>query len=316
MRNPDCLMDAGRKCGLSAGQLETLAPLGRRVAGESFFAEHLRMLKDGTLTEAEAASRFSETRLQRQYYLLLILGLYPSMKEVYRERGWPDGMFREISGDVAIWTGHHEENFGYPGLEWRITGWLRGVAMGNVIQFGRLQCNLEHSFDGDFSVFRNNRSGELRNSLEYPGAEWTCVLAPGDPTVNLHIPASGALGIGDCLESLNRMDRFFTERNYRYRAFVCSSWFLDEQLQRILKPESNIVKFQRLGHLFCSGKPSDAVWRVFGEKGLAEGVGAVEPKNDLQRRIANFLNNGGTLYFGGLYILRDELAALNDRCRS
>lgn len=312
MVNFDGLARSGRKCGLSDGQLETLAPLAGQVLGEPFFSSHVEMLRSGKPTEAEAASHFSEVPRQRQYNLLLILALYPSAEEYYREQGWDRAMLQEISGDLAIWVRHHEDNFGYPGLQWRIVGWQRDILTGRIIQCGRLQCNIESSFIGSFSVFRNKTSGELLNAPESPGADWECMLAPGDPVINLHIPASGPLIIADCVDSLERMAKFFAafKPDYQYRAFVCYSWFLDSRLQRILKPDSNIVKFQQLGHLFDSGEPGDAVWRVFGEKGVTEGIRNITPRNDMQRRIADFINSGGTLYYGNWYLLEDELAGL------
>ena len=71
-------------------------------------------------------------------------------------------------------------------------------------------------------------------------------MTKGDKCINLHIPSGAPLLERDCIMSLKRMSEFSAEfhPDYDFRAFVCYSWLLDPQFQELLKPESNIVRFQ------------------------------------------------------------------------
>ncbi len=311
MENWQVLSGYGRLCGLNDEQLETLSPLYRRIASDpaaaAFFLRCRTALLQDTLTPAELDTHYSGRELA-QLHLLLVLSLYPAGEENFRRLGWPLEILREGAGDVAIWVKHHEENFGFPGLQWRIVGWSRGFYAGSLIQLGRLQCNTDSLFEGHFHVFRGP-NGELQTGSDAP-AGWTCALAPHDPVISIHIPASGPLKIPDCKASIRRMAEFFDKYlpDFGYKAVVCYSWFLDPQLKDILPPHSNILRFQEMGHLFEFAEASETIWRVFGEKGVREGVNAVPHVTDMQKRMAAFVNAGGEFKSGGMFILKDEIA--------
>ena len=80
-----------------------------------------------------------------------------------------------------------------------------------------------------------------------PRGEWEPVLCPGDPVIGLHIPADGRLTPEEVDAALTEIKAFaaayFPE--YRYRAFTCNSWLMDPQLETLLGPDTNIVRFSR-----------------------------------------------------------------------
>ena len=138
---------------------------------------------------------------------------------------------------------------------------------------------------------------------------WKKVLTAGDPVIDIHIPAIGAMTVEACADSVNRaadfMAKFFPE--LQHRAFSCESWLLDNQFEQILKPESNIIQFQRAGYLYPFPHKSEAVPRIFGENAEQLSVDSLPRKSSLQKAAATFLANGGTFRNGATFLLMEDL---------
>ncbi|MBE5782494.1 MAG: hypothetical protein E7329_04160 [Clostridiales bacterium] len=77
-------------------------------------------------------------------------------------------------------------------------------------------------------------------------AEWSPVLRRGDDVISVHIPRAGALTKEACEASYETawklLRKCFPEHDFK--AIICCSWMMDRQLQKLLKPTSNIVSFQ------------------------------------------------------------------------
>ncbi len=89
----------------------------------------------------------------------------------------------------------------------------------------------------------------------FPASEWTRHVAPGDPTINIHIPSGSPLDPEACRASVRDAPVFF--RTYlpdwpiaRAKAMTTGTWLLYPDFQKILPEGSNIVGFQKLFHLF------------------------------------------------------------------
>lgn len=87
----------------------------------------------------------------------------------------------------------------------------------------------------------------LPDPVTLPKAEWTLVLQDGDPTIGLHIPPLGKLLPEAVDASLADIKKFVAAYfpDYHYRAFTCYSWLMDPQLDAMLGPDANIVRFSR-----------------------------------------------------------------------
>jgi len=233
--------------------------------------------------------------------LALVLELASRLAAAFQKLEIPEDIRLDGFKDIKVWVNFYRNSYGETGVNWPMTGWLTNILRGEVLQFGRLQCNRQFKFEADFTVRQHRLTGEIIQApLDDPAASdpWQLLLSPGDPVINLHIPASGPLDIEQCRESMKRMDKFFKGN---YKAFVCYSWLLDEQLQQLLPADSNIVRFQKLGHLFFHRPESDILRRVFGEKPITQSG----ERNMLQRAIGRFLEQGKSFHTGGMYILRD-----------
>ena len=112
-----------------------------------------------------------------------------------------------------------------------------------------------------------------------------------------------------CKDAFAQARRFFPRifPAGHFRGFLCVSWLLDPVFPEILKPESNIVKFQR--EFYCFPVPdahSEAVWRVFGTETID--LKTTPRDNSVRRAMAAHLDKGGAFKDGGGFILNDEIA--------
>ena len=113
------------------------------------------------------------------------------------------------------------------------------------------------------------RGNVLRESMFLPREEWECILTKGDTVLDLHIPRASNLTVEDCRASFEEAHSFFARiaPERPFKALYCHTWMFTPQLQSLLPPESNIVKFQREFYLYpFAGGPSFLWQFVFGDK--------------------------------------------------
>ena len=141
-------------------------------------------------------------------------------------------------------------------------------------------------------------------------SEWREVLVPGEPVIEIHIPEDGPMTVEACADAIERALKFFPEYfpDKPFKGFACESWLFDPHFVSMLKPESNIIKFQKEFYLFpveLSGE--DTVWRIFGEKGLEHGLANAPRKSSMQKACAEFMERGGFFRSGGGFYLLEDL---------
>lgn len=152
------------------------------------------------------------------------------------------------------------------------------------------------------------RGHAVRQLRHLPGAEWEELLAPGDPVLQLHIPDGSPMDFDACGDSFRQALEFFPRHfpDHRFRAFACSSWLLDAQLQHLLPPASNLVRFQREMYLLpAPGDGRSTLERVFG--GVPERIDRAPQRTTLQRALVTHLASGGHLRGGRCFLLRDDV---------
>ena len=139
-------------------------------------------------------------------------------------------------------------------------------------------------------------------------AEWELVLAPGDDMLTFHVPAGGPLTFEDCGESFRQalevFPRYFPE--FQFRGFSTASWLMDARLERLLAPESNIVRLQREMYLYpgLQGDNQQIYHRVFGW-GVTD-INSVPWQTSLQKAVGQYLNSGGHFHGGYSFVLKDD----------
>jgi hypothetical protein len=134
-----------------------------------------------------------------------------------------------------------------------------------------------------------------RRLTELPADEWEEILRIGDPTLAVHIDASGPMEHEACGDSIHQALEFFPKNfpEFSFRAFTCDSWLLDRQFEDHLPETSNIVRFLRRFYLLPLQGASDrqTMERVF--DGPIENLDTAPQKTSLQRVIVGRLKRGG-----------------------
>ena len=140
-------------------------------------------------------------------------------------------------------------------------------------------------------------------------ADWELVLVHDADVLVFHIPAGAPLTFDMCGDSFRRALEIFPRyySNFHFCAFWTSTWMMDPRLQRLLAPESNIVRLQREMFIYpgLQGDNTQYYDRVFGWG--TRDINAVEWKTSLQRAIGAYLNNGGHFHGGYGFLLKDDI---------
>jgi hypothetical protein len=100
----------------------------------------------------------------------------------------------------------------------------------------------------------------LRQVVRLPHMEWQMVLRQGDPVLDIHVPAEGRLTLDALRDALGQAVMFF-DQYYPQQPFVtylCDSWLFSPQLEAMLVPTSNILRWQQEGYLLPSEDGSES----------------------------------------------------------
>ena len=259
----------------------------------------------------EARKKLKPGDFEKFLFLCITAG-YHRAEDIYRRKGWPREMVDEIRGDFRLWAETGVRDFGFCGLLPRLFSWSAQCLNGTVKQFGRLQCNDIHFFELELSLYRQSDGSVKALPCFQKGNPPDPDLTFRDKAISLHIPASGPLKAEACLDSIRRMYRFSREYHpdYDFRAAVCYSWLLDPLFQTFLAPDSNIVRFQKLGHLLvCPGRDQtdEVIWRLWGLAGRGKAPSELPVRSSMERGVVEHLKKGGRFQEGLLVIFRDEL---------
>jgi hypothetical protein len=215
--------------------------LAEKLSLESSLTDSLKKLNEASgkkirrLTEKCSGGDFSCLKKQSDLMrLAVILCCAVKVHERYKEKGISDEIYYHTMSDIKIWC----ENNSNKGL--KQYGWLKNHVSFNLFRLGRLQFLMTQC------------------RKDYPEYGLKC----GDPVIEVHVPASGALTAESCEESIAMAREFFAkyfpEFNYRY--FVCRSWLLDSTLRDFLPEDSNILQFQKM-FVIADCEPSNSILR-------------------------------------------------------
>jgi hypothetical protein len=161
-----------------------------------------------------------------------------ALKERYAQKGIEEKILLDTLSDIGIWLDTWSEIKGE--LYLGELSWLKHHMSMQLFRLGRLQFCMGHCHN------------------DYPQYD----LKKGDPVIEVHIPADGALSMEACEESFAMAREFFAKYfpEFEYRYFTCHSWLLDTTLQAYLKEDSNIIRFQKL-FTAVESEPSAAILR-------------------------------------------------------
>jgi len=154
---------------------------------------------------------------------LMYLYFIENLEKQYINRGIPQEIFYDTIQDIVRWTDVWSEIKGELWLEELV--WLSFHLSFKLFKVGRLQ-------------FHMTTSGQ--DIPEYGILSKDCVLA-------VHIPPTEPFTPQKCEESFCNAEVFFEKYfpDFSYSYFTCRSWMLDDTLVKYLKPNSNILQFQK-----------------------------------------------------------------------
>jgi hypothetical protein len=152
------------------------------------------------------------------------------------------------------------------------------------------------------------RGHALQQQARLPRSDWRLALGPGDTVLDIHIPEEGALTLDALRDALAQagpfFDHYYPER--RFVAYTCESWLFSPQLEAMLPPDSNILRWQREGYLL----PSDAggEWLLLFVFGSMTIDLATAPRDTtLRRAVIEHLARERPLFCGAYLLLRSDL---------
>ena len=179
---------------------------------------------------------------------------------------------------------------------------LNGAGLPGAASVGEDLQQRAESFTMGKGPFTGYPIGPLGRTTSTPALlsrkEWEVALKPGDPTIAVHIPATGPMDFDACGQSFLAARTFFARHfpAYHAKAYTCSSWLLDPQLEAYTNPSGNIARF--LGEWYLLPYPNaterEALRRVFGVTERPENLATLSQRTSLQRDMVAFLRSGGT----------------------
>lgn len=131
-------------------------------------------------------------------------------------------------------------------------------------------------------------------------SQWKKLLSHGDKVIALHIPVGGSLTPVEVDNTLALVKDFTAKYfpEWDYSGFICESWLLDPQLEKLLGDESNIVKFgRRFLRISVESGGQSPYYFVF-MRPLDEAVDpdTLTENTRLERALKTHYINGGFIY--------------------
>ena len=138
--------------------------------------------------------------------------------------------------------------------------------------------------------------------------DWELRLQPGDQVLAMHIPEGKDMTVEDCGASMQQANEFFPQYfpERPFKALVCSSWIFNTQLEEILGPQSNLVRYMQELYLYPNRSNGKAgfyfVWYT----------DDVDPKTAprntrLRRAYLDYLERGIPIRNGAMFFLPEHL---------
>lgn len=144
---------------------------------------------------------------------------------------------------------------------------------------------------------------------ELKKSEWIKVLDNTDAVLSVHIPASGKLDGEECEKSYKKAIELFTKYfpEYNIKGFLCESWLLAPELKKLLKPESNILKFKSKYNCFPVSAACNDVFGFVFKKGIGDlknfNYDELPETNSFTHNIKELYKNGEAIHETGGIIL-------------
>ena len=214
--------------------------------------------------------------------LLSFLFMCEALEKRYIEKGIDRSILMDTLKDLTIWTDTWSDLKGRLYLG-ELTWVNRHMDM-KLFKLGRLQFCM----------------GKAEKNIEGKMTE-------GENVIEIHIPEGEPLDVDECRRSIKRAAEFFKKYfpEFEYTHFTTHTWLLDKTLKEILKPESNILKFQQLFEVVSEDKSDAILGYVFKWKTTREDVKKCDCTSGFAQRVKDRISAGGD-FFENLGIFKKE----------
>lgn len=210
--------------------------------------------------------------------LLVFICLSKHLKELYIEKGICLELYRKSMEDLRYKLDECQLVYGIVGSF--VAGWFGGFFDLTRFGMGRLQFEVV-SFGSNYE----------KNGI---------TLTPETKVINVHIPRSGEpLTEEACREAYLLAKEFFkAEINAEPCPFVCDSWLLYPENEKILSEKSNTYKFFKSFDVFQwrVNKNRGDLWRLFDT--MEQNVDRLPVNTSMRRAYAEHLKKGGKVGSG------------------
>jgi len=217
-----------------------------------------------------------------QFVAFVYTLLIENMERIYEQKTIPCDIFDATIHEMSFWINQHYKLFG----EWGLSDYeFIAQLIGNTVMLGRLRFEMWHHVS------------------ETPPEVLALNLKEGDNFLDVHIPHGKHLKVANCLDSFERAKVFFPKYfDYDFKAFGCETWLFDPALEKLLPPDSNIMKFQRMFEIYDSYEDYDGLNYLF-ENITKENIKDAPTNTGLRRAIVEHILSGGIMQVGVGYRL-------------
>ena len=188
-----------------------------------FDLQFKKALEEIEISESAAVETFEQTENGKLNFLTYLY-FCEKLKDRYEEKNIPENILMDTLKDIVIWANTWSALKGE--LYLGECDWLARHLSMKLFKLGRLQFCM----------------GKAEADILKYGVK------KGDNVIEIHIPEAEPLTLEECKKSIEKAKEFFKLYfpQFEYKCFTCHSWLLDNTLKEILKPESNIIKFQNM----------------------------------------------------------------------
>lgn len=197
------------------------------------------------------------------------------LEKKYEEKSIPKEILYDTLSDLKIWADRYRD-YSKEEIGFEENGWL-----------------IHHL---DFRLFKLGRLQFAFGKAECTDKEYG--LNEGEQIMEVHIPSGGKLSEEECKESFEKAEKFFKKYfpEYEYNFYTCHSWLLDDNLRKILRADSNILKFREFFSVIREDDSNAAIKYIFRWNIKEEEVQAFECLNTTQEKMKEYFISGGKLF--------------------
>ena len=184
-------------------------------------------------------------------------------------------------------------------------------AAGHTDEEGSFVADIEETDDA-YIGYAYGRYGRISLEKTVLGkSEWKKLIEPGDKVVGVHIPPGGGMTDELITLSFNETKEYLAKYypDFDYKAFVCGSWLMDDQLVDLLGADKNISRFcerfDKIGRKSSGRAVFSFVYLLHDVKNVD--YSALPERTTLERKLKNHYLEGKVIYENYGYIPKSRI---------